>query len=45
MFGFDVLVDNELKPHLMEVNFAPSLNTDTSLDFQVKSKVNNLVYV
>lgn len=39
MFGFDVLIDRELKPHLMEVNFAPSLNTDSTLDFQVKSKV------
>lgn len=39
MFGFDVLVDSELKPHLMEVNFAPSLNTDSALDLKVKSKV------
>ncbi|CAM9607844.1 unnamed protein product, partial [Choristocarpus tenellus] len=39
MFGFDVLVDDKQMPHLMEVNFAPSLNIDTNLDFQVKSKV------
>ncbi|CAM9736852.1 unnamed protein product [Ascophyllum nodosum] len=39
MFGFDVLVDRNLKPHLLEVNFAPSLNTDSSLDLSVKSRV------
>lgn len=39
MFGFDVLVDQQQKPHLLEVNFAPSLNTDSDLDLDVKSKV------
>lgn len=39
MFGFDILVDRKLKPHLLEVNFAPSLNTDSDLDLDVKSKV------
>ena len=39
MFGFDVLVDQQQRPHLLEVNFAPSLNTDSDLDLEVKSKV------
>mmetsp|Transcript_4981 Transcript_4981/g.6845 ORF Transcript_4981/g.6845 Transcript_4981/m.6845 type:complete len:631 (+) Transcript_4981:167-2059(+) len=39
MFGFDILVDNSHNPWLMEVNFAPSLNTDSELDLSVKSKV------
>ena len=39
MFGFDVLIDSELNPWLMEVNFAPSLATDSPLDFEVKSSV------
>lgn len=39
MFGFDVLVDEQQRPHLLEVNFAPSLNTDSDLDLEVKSKV------
>eukprot|EP00903_Cladosiphon_okamuranus_P011769 g11063.t1 len=39
MFGFDVLVDEQQRPHLLEVNFAPSLNTDSELDLEVKSKV------
>lgn len=39
LFGFDVLIDAALKPWLMEVNFAPSLNTDSPLDLKVKSQV------
>jgi tubulin polyglutamylase TTLL5 len=39
LFGFDVLIDSDLNPWLMEVNFAPSLNTDSPLDLKVKSKV------
>ena len=39
MFGFDVLVDQQQRPHLLEVNFAPSLNTDSDLDLEVKSEV------
>jgi len=39
LFGFDVLIDAALNPWLMEVNFAPSLNTDSPLDLKVKSKV------
>ncbi|CAB1099685.1 unnamed protein product [Ectocarpus sp. CCAP 1310/34] len=38
MFGFDVLVDRQQRPHLLEVNFAPSLNTDSDLDLEIKSK-------
>lgn len=39
LFGFDVLIDANLNPFLLEVNFSPSLNTDSPLDLQVKSKV------
>ena len=39
LFGFDVLIDSALNPWLMEVNFAPSLNTDSPLDLKVKGKV------
>lgn len=39
MFGFDVLVDRKRRPYLLEVNFAPSLNTGSALDLLVKSKV------
>lgn len=36
-YGFDVLIDSNLRPWLMEVNLNPSLNTDTELDLKVKS--------
>lgn len=39
LFGFDVLIDEDLQPWLIEVNFAPSLATDTPLDFDVKGRV------
>lgn len=37
LYGFDVLVDSNFNPWLMEVNLNPSLNTDTELDLKVKS--------
>lgn len=36
LLGFDILVDDNFKPWLLEVNLSPSLNTDTQLDFKVK---------
>jgi len=36
LFGFDVMVDSELKPWLIEVNSSPALATDTELDVEVK---------
>ncbi len=37
LYGFDVLVDSDFRPWLMEVNLNPSLNTDTDLDLKIKS--------
>ncbi|GBG28435.1 Tubulin polyglutamylase TTLL5 [Hondaea fermentalgiana] len=37
LFGFDVLVDEDLKPWLIEVNLGPSLGCDSALDLQIKS--------
>lgn len=39
LFGFDFLIDDTLRPWLLEVNLSPSLVCDTELDLQVKSKV------
>ena len=39
LFGFDVMIDDRLKPWLLEVNLSPSLKTDSPLDLQVKSQV------
>lgn len=37
LFGFDILIDDTLKPWLLEVNLTPSLGCDSPLDVRVKS--------
>lgn len=39
LFGFDILIDEALRPWLIEVNLSPSMNTDTSIDLKIKSKL------
>jgi hypothetical protein len=36
VLGFDVMVDEKLRPWLLEVNHTPSFNTDTPLDHRIK---------
>ncbi|KAF2347635.1 Tubulin-tyrosine ligase/Tubulin polyglutamylase, partial [Trinorchestia longiramus] len=36
LFGFDVLLDEKLRPWLLEVNISPSLHSACSLDYKVK---------
>ncbi|XP_063404870.1 tubulin polyglutamylase TTLL7-like [Mytilus trossulus] len=36
LYGFDVLIDENLKPWLLEVNFSPSLSADCQVDMVVK---------
>ena len=39
LLGFDIILDKNLKPYLLEVNHAPSFNTDTPLDFLIKKQL------
>lgn len=39
LYGFDILVDNKLKPWLLEVNLSPSLGIDSTLDARIKSSM------
>lgn len=41
ILGFDVILDENLKPFILEVNHAPSFNTDTKLDYEVKTEMLN----
>lgn len=41
ILGFDVMMDSQLKPYLLEVNHNPSLNISSEADLHVKR---NLVY-
>lgn len=37
LFGFDVMIDDELNPWLLEVNLSPSLSCDSPLDHRIKA--------
>lgn len=39
LYGYDVLIDSDLKPWLIEVNASPSLTADTEQDYQLKVNV------
>ena len=39
LLGFDILLDSNLKPYLLEVNHSPSFATETPLDENIKRKV------
>lgn len=36
---FDILIDSNLKPWLIEVNHQPSLQVDTPLDLMIKKNI------
>ena len=44
LFGFDVLLDANLKPWILEVNISPSLHSASPLDLDVKSPLATEVF-
>lgn len=39
ILGFDIMIDRNFKPWLLEVNQSPSFKTDSPLDYDVKKDV------
>jgi hypothetical protein len=39
IFGYDILLDSDLKPWLVEINLSPALATDSPLDLKIKSNL------
>lgn len=39
LFGFDILLDSNLNPWLLEVNLSPSLHCDAPLDLKIKGEL------
>ena len=39
LLGFDILIDNQLNPWLLEVNLSPSLACESPLDQRIKGEL------
>ncbi|EPZ33400.1 Tubulin-tyrosine ligase domain-containing protein [Rozella allomycis CSF55] len=37
LYGFDIIIDQNLKPWILEVNFSPALTIDCDVDLQIKA--------
>ena len=44
LYGFDILIDENINPYLLEINLNPSLNCETDLDLKVKSCLMTDIY-
>ena len=39
LYGFDILIDENLKPWVLEVNVCPSLNSSAPIDRKIKTSL------
>jgi tubulin polyglutamylase TTLL4 len=39
LFGFDIFLDENLKPWIIEVNISPSLHSNSQLDINIKGNM------
>ena len=39
VLGFDIMIDEFMKPYLIEVNHSPSFSTDSPLDLAIKTNL------
>ncbi|XP_030065121.1 tubulin monoglutamylase TTLL4 [Microcaecilia unicolor] len=39
LFGFDIMLDENLKPWILEVNISPSLHSNSALDINIKGQM------
>ena len=39
LFGYDIMIDSDFKPWLIEINLSPSLAAESNLDMQIKSNL------
>ena len=44
MYGYDILIDANCKPWLVEINASPSLTTNSKTDKEIKMNLINDVY-
>jgi len=44
MYGFDILIDANCKPWIVEINASPSLSTTSKVDLDLKTELINDVY-
>ena len=41
IYGYDLLIDEDLKPWLIEVNASPSMSANTKIDLDLKTQMLN----
>ncbi len=39
LFGYDIMIDPDLKPWLIEINLSPSLAAESPIDLTIKSSL------